>query len=130
MPNMADITVKNVANADVVYVAKVASAGDKTPAKWSQDAAHAIVGFRPWMTVNTRDNGPKNARIVEVVVNFPVIATVSSVDTIVARVPVNLSATLPTNVDGTLVYEGIFQATNLLVATLMRSVYSTGYAPT
>lgn len=130
MPTMADITVKNVANVDVVYVAKVASAGDKTPAKWSQDAAHAIVGFRPWMTVNTRDNGPKNARIVEETFSFPIITAIGGVDTIVARVPVVLSATLPTNVDGAKVYEAIFQATNMFVSTLMRSVYSTGYAPT
>lgn len=130
MPSMADITVKNVANADVVYVAKVASAGDKTPAKWSCDAAHAVVGFRPWMTVNTRDNGPRNARIVEGVFNAPIIAVVNGVDTIVARVPINLSGTLPTNVDGAKVYDAIFQATNLFVSTLMRSVYSTGYAPT
>lgn len=130
MPAMGNITVKNVANADVIYVAKVASAGDKTPAKWSVDAAHAIVGFRPWMTVNTRDNGPKNARIVEAVVNAPVIAVVNGADTIVARVPVNLAATLPTNVSGAAVYDAIFQATNLFVSTLMRDVYSTGYSPT
>lgn len=130
MPNMGNITVKNVANADVTYVAKVASAGDKTPARWSADAAHAIVGFRPQMTVNTRDNGPRNARIVEAVYNAPIIAAINGVDTIVARVPINLSGTLPTNVDAAKVYDAIFQATNLFVSTLMREVYQTGYSPT
>lgn len=120
MPSMADVT----------YVAKVASAGDKIPAKWTRDAAHAIAGFRPWMTVNTRDNGPKNARIVEAVYNLPVIQAINGVDTIVARVPINLAATLPQNVDAAQVYDAIFQATNLFVSTLMRSVYQTGYSPT
>lgn len=32
MPSMANITVKNNAAADVIYVAQVPSAGDKTPA--------------------------------------------------------------------------------------------------
>lgn len=130
MPNMADITVLNAAAASVVYVAKVASAGDKTPAKWTLDAAHVIQGFRPWVTVNTRDNGPKNARIVEAVYNMPIIAEVNGVDTIVARVPINLAATLPTNVDASQVYDASVMATNLFVSTLFRAVYNTGYAPT
>lgn len=130
MPTMADITVKNVANADVIYVAKVASAGDKTPAKWTADAAHAILGFRPYLTVNTRDNGPKNARIMEGVFNFPIIGAVNGVDTLLARVPLNLALTLPTNVDASKVYDAAFQGTNLFVSTLLRSVYSTGYSPT
>ena len=130
MPVMADITVQNAAAANVVYVAKVASAGDKTPAKWTLDAAHTIAGFRPAVTVNTRDNGPKNARLVESVYNFPVITAVNGVDTIVARVPINLSATLPNNVSASQVYDAAVQATNLFVSTLFRSVYNTGYAPT
>ena len=69
-------------------------------------------------------------RCVEAVVNAPIIAAISGVDTIVARVPINLAATLPTNVDGAAVYNAIFQATNLFVSALMREVYSTGYSPT
>lgn len=130
MPSMADITVQNAAAASVVYVAKVASAGDKTPAKWTLDAAHAIPGFRPWVTVNTRDNGPKNARIVEAVYNMPIVTEINGVDTIVARVPINLAATLPTNVDASQVYDASVMATNLFVSTLFRLVYNTGYAPT
>lgn len=130
MPTMANITVKNAANADVVYVAKVPSAGDKTPAVWTFDGAHAIQGFRPKFVLGTRDNGPKNARILEGSLSFPVIATVDSVDVRVATVPISLVATLPTNVDASKVYDAAVQATNLFVATLVRQCFSTGYAPT
>ena len=71
MPSMADITVKNKANVDVVYVAKVPSAGDKTPARWTADALHGIAGFRPSFTTGTRNNSSQNARVLEANYAFP-----------------------------------------------------------
>jgi hypothetical protein len=130
MPAMANITVKNAANTDVIYVAKVPSAGDRSPAKWTADALSTIVGQRPSFTVETRDNGPKNGRVFESVFSFPVIETVNGVPTVVATVPLRCSGTLPTNVDNTKVSDAFVQHGNLLVSTLLRSVGSEGYAPT
>lgn len=129
MPQMANITVKNVANADVVYAANVPSAGDKSPAVWTQTAAHATPAFRPKFTVLTRDNARRNGRVLEVSFSFPVIATVNGVDVLVATVPLRLSGTLPTNVSANAVQEAFHQMGNLLVSTLIRSVATEGYAP-
>lgn len=130
MPTMANITVKNAANADVIYVAKVPSAGDKTPAVWIQDAAHAIVGFRPVFDVQTRTNGSGNGRILTATLRFPVIQTVNSVDSVAAICPWTITGTIPTNVDATKVQDAFVQLGNLAASALIRSAASDGYAPT
>lgn len=131
MPAMANITVKNAANADVIYVAAVPSAGDKTPAKWTLNAGQAILGFRPSVSVQTRDGGSgKPGRIMEGVFKFPVIETVSGIPTQTAIVPGNFSITLPTNVDSAVVNDAFVQFGNLLASTLFRAAAADGYAPT
>lgn len=130
MPNMADITVQNAAAANVVYVKKVPSSGDRTPAKWTQDALNAIPGFRPRFDVMTRDNGNQNGRIIEGNFAYPITATVSGVESIVATVPLRFSGTLPTNVDFAKVNEAFVQFGNLIASSLIRATASEGYAPT
>lgn len=131
MPAMGNITVKNAANADVVYTAAVPSAGDRSPAKWTANASQSILGFRPQVTVQTRDGGSgKPGRIMEGTFKFPVIETVNGVPTQMAIVPGSFSVTLPTNVDGAVVSDAYVQFGNLLVSALFRSVASEGYAPT
>lgn len=129
MPQMANITVKNVANADVVYVAKVPSAGDRSPSKWTQDTAQAIPAFRPVLTMVTRDNGPKTARIVDVNYKYPVIQTISGVLTMTDIVPFTYSGTLPQGIDPAHVNEAVVQFGNCLVAALLRAAQNEGYAP-
>lgn len=129
MPNMADITVKNAANADVVYVKKNASAGDKSAARWTLDAANAIAGFRPVFQVATRDSQGKPGRIMDGSLRFPVVATVNGVVTQLALVPFSFSTTLPTNVDASVVNDAFVQAGNLIVSALVRAAASEGYAP-
>lgn len=130
MPSMANITVKNAANVDVVYVAKTASAGDKSPARWTVDAANPIAGFRPVFQVQTRDNGSNNGRVFESTLRFPVLSTVAGVDQKDATVPFEVRGTLPTNVDSAKVKDAFVQLGNLLVSALVRDVADTGYAPT
>lgn len=130
MPSMADITVKNKANADVVYVAKVPSAGDKTPARWTYDAAHAIAGFRPSFTTGTRNNSSQNARVFEANYAFPVVQTVNAVDSVAGKMTAQLTVTLPQNVDSVKVSDAYVQLSNLLASALARAVADSGYAPT
>lgn len=130
MPSMANITVKNAANADVVYVAATPSAGDKTPARWSLDAASPVIGLRPVFQVQTRDNGSKSARVISGSLAFPIVETIGGVAQKTALVPGTFEVTLPTNVDATLVNDAFVQLGNLLVSALVRSVASSGYAPT
>lgn len=129
MPSMANITVQNAAAANVVYVAKVPSSGDKTPAVWTMDAANAIIGFRPRLQVLTRDNGNKNARIIEIEASEPITGLVNGVETKLGVVPFKVYATVPTNLDAAKVQDAIVKASNAVVGTLIRSVFAEGYAP-
>lgn len=130
MPAMANITVKNVANADVVYVAKVPSAGDKMPAKWTQDAAQPIPGFRPVFTIVSRDNGTKTTRVVDGSIIFPVIETINGRVTQTGTALVTFSGSFPSKLDATLVDECFHQFGGLMSSALIRDVAKTGYAPT
>lgn len=130
MPSMANIIVKNAANADVTYVAKVPSSGDRNPARWTLDAASAIIGHRPTLELTTRTNGSNNGRILEINYVHPLTSTVSGVTTLVAKVPFKGSFTLPTNADAALAADAFVQVGNLLVSTLVRAAAADGYAPT
>lgn len=131
MPNMANITVKNKANADVVYNAATPSAGDRSPAVWRQNAASTIAGFRPKFTFVMRDNARKNGRLFNADLEFPVTITDANGELVLrAKVPIRASGTLPTNVSSEVVQDAFVQFGNLLVATLIRASADEGYAPT
>lgn len=130
MPSMANIAVLNAAGTSVTYVAKVPSAGDRSPARWALDAASAIIGNRPYFEMTTRTNGSNNGRICEYTYWYPVLETVSGVESVVARVPFKGSFTMPTNVSAVLAYDGFVQVGNLLVSSLIRAASQEGYAPT
>lgn len=130
MPSMANITVQNAAAANVIYVAKVPSAGDRSPAKWTQDAMNLVPGFRGKFDVVTRENGNQNGRIIEGNFSYPVTATVNGVETLLGTIPLRFSGTLPTTLDSTKVNDAFVQFGNLLASALIRSVASEGYAPT
>lgn len=129
MPNMANITVKNVANADVIYSAATPSSGDRNPAVWRQNTP-SVMGHRPKFQLSTRNNAAGNGRIFEATFDGPIVETVSGVDTVIARVPLRASGTLPTNVVNAKVYDYYVQFGNLLVAALIRAAIEEGYAPT
>lgn len=130
MPAMANITVQNAAAANVVYVASVPSAGDITPARWTQNAASTIGGHRPTITVQTRANGKDNGRRMTANYMFPVIEEIDGIDTITAKVTGQASILLPTNVSVASVEDAYVQFANLLASALFVSVAEETYAPT
>lgn len=130
MPSMANITVKNAADADVVYVAAVASAGDKSPAIWRANALSSQIALRPTLSVVTRDNQRQNGRVLEASFRFPTWEMVNGVPTLLATVPFTLNGTLPTNVDSARVGDAFTHLGNLTASALVRAVALEGYAPT
>lgn len=130
MPNMANITVKNKAGTDVVFVAATPSAGDSSPAVWRQNAASSAISSRPRFTLLTRDNARKDGRVIDGSFSFPVMVDVAGIPTLAATVPLRFNGTLPTNVDSAVVADAFVQFGNLLVSTLIRSVSEDGYSPT
>lgn len=129
MPSMANITVKNAANADVILVSKVNSSGDKNPAMWTLDAASTVAGFRPKLQMVTRDNGGKTARIVEMDFNAPITGLVNGIETKLGNVPLKLYGTVPQGLDATKVQDAVVIATNAFVSAIARATFSEGYAP-
>lgn len=131
MPAMANITVQNAAAANVTYTAATPSAGDKTPAVWRQNAASEIIGFRPSLSVATRDNAKRDGRIFESEFKVPVFMTdTSGKKVLLAVIPFFTRGTLPTTIDAAQVNDAFVQYGNLMASSLLRSVVSEGYAPT
>lgn len=129
MPQMANITVKDDANLDVVYSMASPSAGDRSPAVWRANAKHAVVGFRPTYTLTTRDNARQNGRVLEAHFKYPIVAAINGTDTLLATVPFTLTGTLPTNVDAAKVKDAFTQLGNLISSLQSRSTAEDGYAP-
>lgn len=130
MPNMANITVKNAAGTDVVYSAATASAGDKSPARWTANTLSAIPAFRPTITMLTRDSGSGPARLMDINGMFPHLRTVGGVEGIANRTLIKGQFVLPTDVAAADVLDAFTQLGNLVVSQLFRDAASAGYAPT
>lgn len=130
MPSMANITVKNAANVDTTYNAAVPSAGDRSPARWNINAASTVAGFRPTITVATRDNGSSSQRIMEINAAVPITQVVSGVTTKVAQLTGKASFVLPRNVDSADVLNGYVLTVNAMASALFKQIADEGYAPT
>lgn len=136
MPTMANITVKKFdGTTDIVYDALSASGGDGSPAVWRQDTgavAGLPVGLRNSLQVWTQWNGPKSARQMK----FNFVSPYSTQDTTTTlysakdRVVLTGIATIPQAIPSNVINESIYQGLNLLASTLVKSVGSSGYAPT
>lgn len=131
MANMADIIVKKAdGTTNVTYTALTPSSGDKTAARWRSNSVSSIPGNRPVCELVTQFNGPKDGRRAYFSLKFPILATVNSVETVVATVPMEFSCLVPQNVDSTQVTEAIAQGTNMIVSALIRQAIIDGYSPT
>lgn len=130
MPQMANITVKKAdGTTDVTYTANVPSAGDKSPASWTQNSESAR-SLRPTISALSQYNGPRDARRVSFVGKFPVVRQVAGVPTKVATIPVEATIALPLVITDNEAGEAAAQFANILRSTLMQQVFSSGYAPT
>lgn len=136
MPTMANVTVKKFDGVtDIVYDALSASGGDGSPAVWRQDTgavAGLPVGLRNSLQVWTQWNGPKSARQMKYNFVSPY-ATQDTTTTLYSakdRVVLTGIATIPQAIPSNAINESIYQGLNLLGSALIKSVGSSGYAPT
>lgn len=130
MPDMANITVKNVAGADVVYKAKVASAGDRSPARWTQQALNAIPAFQPSLAVGTKDSSDGKRRIADINFAYPVIQTVSGVESMTDKVTFTGAFSASKFTIGTMTEEGAKQIGGLVASALIQEIMTSGYSAT
>lgn len=130
MPQAANITVKkHNGSTDVVYELQTPSAGDSFPARWVETTLSTIRGHRPTLEVRSQYNGPRTARRINGNLKYPIISTASGVETKKGDIILDFSALVPLDVSDAEVNEAMFQGTNLLSSTLIRSSLTSGYAP-
>lgn len=133
MPSMADITVKKADNVtNVTYVASTPSAGDKSPAVWTLNAAAAIQGFRPRFEMQTQYNGPADKRQARFRYSYPITYTDTTTGLVklLKSVDVEAVAYLPKELTTSDWNEAFAQFGNLAVSVLVRSGVQEGFAPT
>lgn len=130
MPNMANITVKKAdGTTDVVYTALTPSAGDKTPARWQNNASHAKAALRATVEMTSRFNPAKTARHVTLLVKYPEVASVGGVDTVTGTGHMTIDGVIPLQVSDTAIAELVAQAANVFKAALVQDSFKIGYAP-
>lgn len=133
MPDMADIVVKKADNTtNVTYTKVQASGGDKSPAQWRDNAFGGTVGQRPELRVRAGANGAQNARKVEGTYTYPQLYTdtTTGLSQVWKRANASFSCSVPTEMTDAALAEFAAQFGNLVASSLIRSVNSSGAAPT
>lgn len=130
MPQMADMTVKKAdGTTDIVYTALGGSSGDNNPAIWEVTASSTYAAYRNKLQATSRNNTGKNARNIELYLEVPETILVNGETKLVGKVPVKISVVKPLNVSDATVKEAVYQAGNLAITALMRSMFTSGYSP-
>jgi hypothetical protein len=132
MAAMANITVKKAdETTDIVYTAKVASAGDRTPAVWKSTTVGTAPAHNPSLTLTSRPNGDGKVRRVDYAYAYPQTATASDGSiSIVNLYQQSGSAAVPQGMPQLDINEAVAQCNNLLAAALVKQAMKDGYAPT
>ena len=132
MPQLADITVKKYdGTTDVVYSGIVASAGDKTPAVWRNNAVGSAPAHSPMFRIESVSNGTNNVRRVVATGVYPETAVASDGRvTVVNRLSMRCEFSVPQSMDQDLINEGAYQIANLIASAMAKQSVASGYAPT
>lgn len=133
MASLANITVKkNDGTTDIVWTGVCPSSGDGVPALWRSETVGSAPGHKPTLELSTRYNGARTARRIDGKFIYPQIATDSTtgLTTVVNRVVANISMAVPDACPTTDINEAVSQMFNLLVSTLVKDSFKTGFAPT
>jgi hypothetical protein len=126
---MANITVKaNNGTTDVVLTSLVPSSGDKNPARWRVEDALTAVGNRRTLTVMAEPTN-SNARRVTSRFNYPVVRQVNGVDTLIGRIPLEISGVYGQQYTQGEIDEAVSQGLNAFASTLVRDSFKSTYAP-
>lgn len=128
MPNMANITVKDASNADVIYVASSPSSGDKTPARWKQNAAGTSWATRPEFSLVAKSNARGTTRVFTGDFKFPIVDAVTGVVTDV--IPGSFTFIGVNRVDSAVLKNAFTQFGNLIATALIRSCVEEGISAT
>lgn len=129
MPTMANIVVNNASAVATTYTAITSSSGDRVPALWLNNASSTIRAHRQKLMSEFHDNGNGTTRVGVVQYEYPVIATVNGVETIVAKIPLKLVGSLPKSVPDSVVLDAITLGLGLMGSALIKSAFAEQTAP-
>lgn len=124
---MANITVKNAANVDVLFTALTPSSGDTTQAQWRAMGSNLVPTNAPAIATKTQHNGPRTGRVVHVNGVFPHVQTVAGVETVIARQPFSFSTTVPLNIPVAAATDNAKVFSNLMASALLQAIIAEGY---
>lgn len=131
MPSMANMTVYDFGGAVVTYVAMNPAGGDGVKALWRQQALTTSPIGQPWLTCWSRDNGPKTARRVDFEFRYPetYTNTTTGLVSVANQFVLTGSAIVPKGAPNTVGREFALQGPGLLTQSLMKAVFTDGFAP-
>lgn len=127
MPQMANITVKNGANVDVLYTALTPSSGDTTNAQWRNLGTGSVPVNASHVTTRTHLNAARNGRVVTLNAVFPHVVSENGVIIPLARQPFQLTTTVPLNIPVAVATDNAKVFANLLASSLIQAILAEGY---
>jgi hypothetical protein len=133
MPSMADIVVKKAdGTTDVTFNALAPSSGDTVPSVWRQEAMATQPNLKATCSLRAGWNGPRDARRVQMDFVYPFTATdtTTGLTSVIARIPIQVVATVPQLVTDAVISEAVAQCGNILDHALIQSCFKAGYAAT
>lgn len=130
MPSMANITVKDINNVDVVLTGIARSSGDKTPARWEATALSGVPAFRPRFELISRDSGSRTGRVWTASAKCPILlpSGIENLETVGATAPFGCHFTIPQNVDSARAANMFYLFANWLSSPLVKECVVSGYS--
>lgn len=131
MTAIANLVVKKTdGTTDVTFTAITGSASDGQPAVWQNTTASTIRAYRPTVMMRAKLNGTKAARRVDLTGRFPIVRSVSTVDTLIGNIPLEFSVPVPEWATDAEVNEAVDQFINALASAHVRAHIKAGMSPT
>ncbi|DAD52584.1 coat protein [ssRNA phage SRR6960509_12] len=129
MTTMSNITVKDINNVDVTYVALQRAAGDGSFAVWS-DTLNEVPIFRPTFKLSSKSNGPGTARRVSIDYRVPQLLQQPDNSFVVRDTLIfTVSGIVPTRVAEDELEKAVALFTNLLKNSQVTDSLTTGQTP-
>lgn len=131
MPQLADITAKNAAAANVVFKGLVPASGE-TPALWRAQSVVAVPAAQPYMRIAHRKNADRSAQKVTGDIGVPFFVTDASTGkvTVQGSIPFNFSITKPDTVPDGFAADYAAYVQSLIGSVLFKDVLINAFSAT
>lgn len=131
MPQLADITAKNAAAANVVFKGLVPASGE-TPALWRAQSVVPVPAAQPYMSISHRKNADRSAQKVTGVIGVPFYTTDASTGkvSVAGTMPFNFSVTKPDSVPDNFASDYAAYVQSLVGSALFKDILINAFSAT